>query len=514
MKKQLILLLALLAMVPGGCKKEGGEPPVEPLPGKDKGTLSITYTVTDAEGEPIYYGKVMQLNLTGAEEKNIYFPADGVVKDLTPGEYTVEVKSTGGRPIYSGSATATVRAGEITDVEVVCELRSSEIVFDHEMKKLLSAPFITWDPTKNDPVEFHLRMRSDDRLHEMWIRGFTTAPTGDEFVLAEGTYKIGAMPGEEGFGEAMTVVPGHIQNESAFVPTMGFDMTWERDDPGQQPWLFNAGNYFAETGEMRVFKTGTSAYAIELEFSGRALTWKSMGGAMGTWEESEASRAYYLETPDLIWENRFTVPGTLVYEDVPAGNYTASGVVKATAHPEIVGPGSWQGALARSTDPETGDPDNYGWTISHWGNTQGKMFLKYDNGRLFADDNRGFTIENGAFIVTMMGGYINEFNELVFVPRPEGKFNPDTGVIDFARKHPLGSDLGVCAAQQFLAAPGIYYLTSDLYINAKIDLGGGSRAPQMSAEKVVKIPSAMKNIPVRVERRSEGYPFRVERGNR
>jgi hypothetical protein len=153
------------------------------------------------------------------------------------------------------------------------------------------------------------------------------------------------------------------------------------------------------------------------------------------------------------------------------------------------GPTDWQGVFAYTVDRDTGEPDSYGWTISNWGGTQGKMFLKFDNGHLFASNEKGFLVENDTFFVSMMGAYIDEFDELIFVPLPEGKFDAATSTIDFTQKHSMGSELGICAAKEFLTAPGLYYLQSDLYVGAKIKLANtrvGSSA-YVSADRVVPV---------------------------
>ncbi len=619
MKNHILLLLALPTLLLCACKEDK---PVVVIP-SDKGTLSLSYVVTDDEGNTVKYTDIMRLVLTGAEDKIIDFPADGVVAELTPGQYTVliETKPVGtstvgfDKPLYAGSTETTVTAGEITNLDITCTPANAGIAFrlgqgldtagyggffmlvrqeggelrfdastedkygyfnagevsisvgtatkvvkiddkdalpfalaagdkyvmtislqgsnpvltiaeesnpavsneyyltmldyNYEMTKLLSEAFIYWNPDSDAPVEFNLRMRSDDKADEIWIRGFTLSPADSEFVLAEGVYRIGALPDRVGFGEAMTLVPGHIDSQPAYSPTMGFGRV-----DYSQGYAFPWEKYYAQSGEMNVTRKGANSYVITLDFTGDVEKWVPVGGDDSPFGNNvmfpPERKIYYLETPELLWQNKYITTGNTAYGDVPVGQYYSYGSPIALANAMIPGPESWTGNIARSLNPDSGQPDNWGWSLSAWGDAQGKLFLRHYRNRIFASNERGSIIENDSFFMSMMGAYINEYGELVFVANPEGRFDAATNTIDFTQKHPLGADLGICAAKEFIQLMGFYYLASDLYIGAKIEIGAGGGAPQavFSADKVVKISDEMRRKPIRFESGTGCYPYR------
>lgn len=593
----------ILAAALHSCKSDGTDTPYT-----DKGSISVSYLINDAEGNAVEYTKPMTIIINGPENRTLPFPDSGLVEGLPAGSYIVQVCShTDGMPApafetpcYSGTAAATVEIGKTTEAKVVCTLQNSGLLFEYD-KSLTEAGLddivmtviqgdarlefggadskkcgyftpgnvditmrngdrqlniggeavhtreleegkiyrmtisvegivlsihieeitnpgnseevvvdddgietpdyimtriksctMHWDPAGSGPVQFDLCVTTADRIVELWIRGFTKFPEGDEFHLADGVYNASGMKGEAGsnYGAAMTFAPGHHTDES-YMPTTGFKWT---DDIG----LIDDA-YYGATGVVTVRRSGDD-YFISADLTGDAEIWTGWGTKI----VPDTRKIYHIKLPKVTWVNTFITEGTLEYDDVPAGPYTASGTNVFYDQDGQRGPDSWNGNITQDTKS---------WKISKWSDIEGDFYLDYEAKRMWLSED-GTTIINDNYVLRFGAAYLDENGVPVLCWRPEAKFDKATNTIDFAQKHFLGADLGICGILDYQNT-GTFYLATDIYTNAKLVISPSSRAANAHIEggTVIRVPEIAKLIPLKVDRnwnahsQNKGYAY-------
>lgn len=360
---------------------------------------------------------------------------------------------------------------------------------------------VRWDPKSSDPVPFDLCVLSDDGRTELWIRGFTKAPAGDTFYLADGIYHASGMEGASGsdYGTAMTFAPGHHTSES-YMPTTGF--RWSTD------LLYIDDAYYGEQGVISVRRTGDE-YLISADLTGDADIWT--GWKIET--KHDVRKIYQIKLPAIKWINTYPVEGDIEYDDIPLGTYNASGTNIFYDNDGERGPASWSGSISQSTY-EGMDL----WRLSKWSDVESGFFLEYKYKRLWIAPVYDKIIDEH-FALRLGVAYINKDGAArIYVvpaglPGPEVRFDKATNTIDFSQEHFTGAVMGVCGILDYHATGRDCYLATDIYVDAKVVITPspqGGPTTTFHPGIVIRVPEAAKRLPLKADmiiNAEGGYPI-------
>lgn len=588
MKKLLFFLVALCGIMAGCSSDNASDYTGDP----DKGAIRLNSTSVGMSVQTRDYdlSTLTVILLTGPENRTIPYPTGGLISNLIPGAYNIEVTShPDGMPLpafenpyYQGTGAATVETGATKTVDITCTMKNAGLFFvtdatmdeytdlaitvkqetnelvysgankskwgyfapanvvvtlkngtealniggaasqtlllkegkvikvtlstnpettgsitlsvevveidqpnqsdswvvsgderepDFEMNRLIKAE-VYWEPGKDRDVDFTLRTATVDGMYDMTIFGFAPAPaegtTEYDFVLPSGTYNASdRLTRGEPYGSAMTFAPGY-DSGSNFEGTV--IAKWSPD-------MLVDEMHFAASGSIKVETKGDVTY-LTADFLGDLLVWVQIGVG-GRYETTpNVRRVYSIELPAKGWYNHYRAPGTLEFNDIPLGSYTASGTNVFYDQDGLEGPDSWTGTITAQSGIERG------WALSCWSDFEGNFLLDYEKKRLWLSPGYSDIID-GTFALLFGSIYMDSYTGAPAVYlNPEINYNKDTKTIDFACEHYFGGQLAICGIFDYQAKKD-YYMATDAYVNATLEItptrSGNSAVPSIDA---------------------------------